>query len=417
MNKSDYNIRIFYWVWLAVIAIIVIAMSSCSSIKKLKSNVKQSSKVDSTSQQITKVDSSGTNTITKVDSSGFNVEVEFEKGTDTGDVDLEITVHKPSAADYYKPAKVSIKSNKAVKKININDTRKQSEASANTANVKRNDEKKTNVKKEEQKTVKQVEKKKIRFQWWWWLLLLLIPVGVYVLYKKYPVPFRNMFSQIKKITGMKSILLIALSAFLFIGCIAPDKDKTKVEERESLMRTEKAPNGAIVYNQLDWETILVDTTGDYHVKGFNEKGQGAYLVVKDTTWQKSKVIPRSVFHLTMPKKMVKHFMVASDYFTESFLWATILSLLVAAGIYIFLRKDLVRLAGKGAVGIYVVVLIAVPFRMYQKRPSELAMQNVKQLSRSELEEWTKKDPTFETFWKEKWANNELEGLTNKAVVE
>ena len=140
------------------------------------------------------------------------------------------------------------------------------------------------------------------------------------------------------------------------------------------------------------------------------------MTVKDTTWKKEKIIPRNVYWLTMSKKLVKHFMKVSDYFTEAFLWATILSILIVFAAYKFFHDDLIRLAGKGAIGIYVVAIVAVPFRMYQKRPSELAMLNVKQLSLAEFEKWKQIDPTFEKFWKEKWEKNELVGLTNKSVV-
>jgi hypothetical protein len=198
---------------------------------------------------------------------------------------------------------------------------------------------------------------------------------------------------------------------MFSACIAPDKDKTKVEVRESMKRIDTFPNGSISYNQLDWEQVLVDTSGKHAYLGLNAKGQGQWMT-KDSTWKKAAVIPRNVYWLTMSKKMVKHFMKVSDYFTESFLWALLLSIIVAGGLYVFLKKDLIRLAGKGAVGIYVVVALAVPFRMFQKRPSELAMNNVMQLSKAEYEAELKRDPTFETFWKEKWANNGLTGLSN-----
>jgi hypothetical protein len=180
---------------LIIYMLITIALGmlfSCSSIKKLRSNVKQSSKIDSTHQQKSSIDSTGSNTVTRTDSSGVSIEVEYPDGVDTSDVDLDITIYKPSADDYDQ-VKIGVKSNKQPKGVKVNDTRKKSEASSNTISVKRDDEKKTVVKKEEQKTEKKTEKKKLVFHWWY--LLLLIPVALYILYKKYPVPFRKILSK------------------------------------------------------------------------------------------------------------------------------------------------------------------------------------------------------------------------------
>lgn len=211
----------------------------------------------------------------------------------------------------------------------------------------------------------------------------------------------------------KYMVLISLSLFMMMSCIAPDKDKTKVEVRESLKRIDTFPNGAIAYNQIDWEQTLVDTTGKVSYLGLNSKGQGQWMT-KDSTWKKTVVIPRNIYWLTMPRKMVKFFMVASDYFTEDFLWAALLSLAVVIYIFLFHRKDLIKRMGKGgAYGAMMIILIAAPFRMFQKRPSELAMNNVMQLSKAEYEAEVKRDPTFETFWKDKWKNNGLTGLSNK----
>jgi len=211
---------------------------------------------------------------------------------------------------------------------------------------------------------------------------------------------------------MKKITIIAMSVLMFSACIAPNKNDTKVEVRESLKRIDTFPNGTTAYNQLDWEQVLVDTTGEISYLGLNSKGQGEWMK-KDSTWKKAIVIPRNVYWLTMPSKMVKHFMKVSDYFSKPFVLATILSILIVFAAYKFLHDDLIRLAGKGAIGIYVVALLAVPFRMYQKRPSELADLNVKQLSKAEFDYWEKIDPTFEKFWKEKWERNELVSLSNK----
>lgn len=203
----------------------------------------------------------------------------------------------------------------------------------------------------------------------------------------------------------KIFLLITLCSLIFIGCDAPEKNK--VEERTSLMRPDV---------DLDWEITMVDTTGKFSYKGFNEKGQGVWLT-KDSTWKKQKKIARSTFWVTMSEKMVKKFMVLTDYFTKDLLLATALLILLAILIRLFIKGDWMRFMGKGgALGFILVAYIGTTIRIAQKRPTELAGNNVKQLSRDEYNYWLKKDSTFEEFWLEKWKRNELMGITNKDAV-
>lgn len=210
---------------------------------------------------------------------------------------------------------------------------------------------------------------------------------------------------------MKRLMFFAIAAITLQSCDAPKENK--VEERQSLMRIDTFPNGAIAYNDMDWELKLVDTTGKHAYLGFNAKGQGVWLT-KDSTWKKEVRIPRSTFWITMSEKMVKRFMTITNYFTKDLLLSIVLLIIGIVLVRLFIKGDWMRFMGKGgALGFILVAYIGVTIRIAQKRPTELAGNNVKQLSRAEYEYWKAKDSTFTEFWLHKWEKNELSGLTNK----
>lgn len=386
------------WLTTALLALVLLCCVSCSSIRKLKKNVKQTEDIK-TSEQTSKSKDSSVTTVTKaIDSSGTTITMVFEyDGKDTT-TDVEITTFPPTKNDYNTGRKVGVKSNRKLKSLTVNQADKKAEEKAVASNVKTSDTKNATTEKKTTTQVKTQEKQRFSFNWLW--LLWLIPLIIYGLYKMYPKPFLNVFTKLKNITGMKSILFIALSAILFFGCIAPDKENTTVEERQSLMRPD---------NPLDWEIIYKDTTG---MKAVLINGQ---YVEEKSTWQKQVKIPRSTFWLTMSSKQVKHFMHASNYFATSLLLGVLVSIIIIVLAVLFIKGDWMRFMGKGgALGFILVAAIGINFRIYQKRPSELAANNVKQLSRAEYERWLKVDPTWNKFWQEKWEKNELVGLTNKA---
>jgi hypothetical protein len=324
---------------------------------------------------------------------------------DHTETDVQITVHRPKPDDYFSPTTVGVKSNKKVKGVKVDQQEKKAAAETKTADVKKENSRKTDVKKEEKKKEVVVNKNKAWFNWWW-LLILLVPLTFLICKKYFPVPYARTISFIKKTFSMKQlILLLALSTLAFVSCDAPKENK--VEERTSLMRPDV---------DHDWEIQFVDTTGKFAYQGFNEKGQGTWLT-KDSTWKKQKKIARSTFWVTMSQKMVKRFMVLTDYFTKDLLIFTLLLIILAILIRLFIKGDWMRFMGKGgALGFILIAYLGVTIRIVQKRPTELAGNNVKQLSRAEYEYWMKTDPTFEKFWMEKWKNNELVGLTNKEAV-
>lgn len=192
--KFTASLKLLILYLLGVIALCMLA--SCGSLRKLKTNVKQSTKVDSSSFVTAKVDSSTTSIISKVDSSGLSVHVEVEDENDGSETDVQITVHRPKADDYFSPTTVGVKSNKKVKGVKVDQQEKKAAAETKTADVKKEDTRKTDVKKEEKKKEVVVNKKKTWFSWWW-LLLLLVPAAWQLFKRYYPVPYGNIISFIK----------------------------------------------------------------------------------------------------------------------------------------------------------------------------------------------------------------------------
>jgi hypothetical protein len=202
---------------------------------------------------------------------------------------------------------------------------------------------------------------------------------------------------------MKNLkLLMVLTLCLFIGACGVDSaggDLKQVEARDYSPQTEQ---------------ILVDTTGDFSIKGFNAKGQGTYLTVKDTTWQKVVNVPKVVYFIRMTPEQVGKYSKEVNYWTTDFLLGCAMLLLVVILTYFALKNDWFKSWGKGgSIGLAYLVAISITVRTYQKVPSELAGNNLKQLSRAEYNERVKTDPNFDAFWQEKWDNNELVTITNK----
>lgn len=154
------------------------SLSGCSSIRKLKTNVKQTEQVKTT-EQITKAkDSSTTTTISKVDSSGTTVTVVFDNdGKDTA-TNVEIITHAPHKEDYYQPARTEVKTNRKPKSITVNQAAKNKQQQETTAVVKTKETKAVTTDKTTTTKVKQLDKKKSGFAWWFWPLIVLVIIVI-----------------------------------------------------------------------------------------------------------------------------------------------------------------------------------------------------------------------------------------------
>lgn len=393
---------------LTALLLLFVLLSSCSSIRKMRSNVKESIS-EKSSDQVTKKTDSTFSTVTKtIDSTGTTVTVEFETDSSNTDTHVEIVTYHPHKDDYDQGVRTEVKTNRKPKNIKVQQSKTNDKVVGTAVSVKKEDTKDATRSKETKTEIKQVDKKKFVFHWWW-ILIAIAVLFLWLWFKHKIIPAGAMVwvkNKFTKTHNMKNlILLFTLSAMLMIGCDAPKENK--VEERQSLMRPDV---------DLDWELGTKDTTGDYAViKPVNGKGQ--WVTIKDTTWQKQIKIPRSIFWITMSKKMVREFMVLSNYFTGPVILTIVLAAIVALFCYFFFKFDWTRKLGSGKfAGVIFAVLLIIPFRIAQKRPTELAGNNVAKLSRAEYEYWKAKDSTFRTFWLQKWENNELTGLRNKKVI-
>ncbi len=206
---------------------------------------------------------------------------------------------------------------------------------------------------------------------------------------------------------MKNLKLLMLFVLcLFIGGCGVDSaggDLKQVEARDYSPQTEQ---------------ILVDTTGDMFIKGFNAKGQGtSSILIKDTTWQKKVNVPKIVYFIRMTPEQVGKYSKEVGYWTKDFMLACAMLLLITVFTYFALKGDWFKSWGKGgAIGATYLVALSITVRTYQKVPSELAGNNLKQLSRTEYNERVKTDPNFDAFWQEKWDRNELSTITNKKAL-
>lgn len=203
---------------------------------------------------------------------------------------------------------------------------------------------------------------------------------------------------------MKLLLSILLVSCLLFSCDTPDKKDTTVTELQSLQRPDV---------DLDWELGYKDTTGDYAVlKQVN--GKGTWVTIKDTTWQKQIKVPRSTFLLQMSSRQVTMFLKASHYFGTKLILGIVLLIMVLGIIIYILYKNAWHITKASFGGLVAVVfIIGGCIRIIQKTPSEMSALNKKSLNMAEYNHWLKVDPSFDTYWKEKWEKNELVGITNK----
>ena len=173
------------WLTVALLLMALLCFTSCSSLRKLKSNVQQSSKVDSSTVKSKTVDSSATTIIKKVDSSGISVIVTFDITDNDSATTVEIETYPPKKEDYLQPERttgIKVKTNRKPKSIEVKQNQKQSNEQNKTTAVSGSQKEKTNVTKTE--AFKKVEVNKNRFVFhWWWLLIALAVLLLYLWFK------------------------------------------------------------------------------------------------------------------------------------------------------------------------------------------------------------------------------------------
>ena len=183
MNKRIVLIILFIYL-LGVIAV----FSSCTSVKKLRSNVHTETVKTETVQKSDTKDSTS-KTITKtIDSSGITVTVVYDStGTDTATT-FDIITYPPSKDQYTE--RIQVKSSVKPKSITVNQAKKK-QAERLDSTVKKSLQV-DNVKKEEKvvSKVKTVEKKKFKVPVTLMIIIIAAIIALIVAYK-YHKPIRT----------------------------------------------------------------------------------------------------------------------------------------------------------------------------------------------------------------------------------
>ena len=183
MNKRIVLIILFIYL-LGVIAV----FSSCTSVKKLRSNVHTETVKTETVQKSDTKDSTS-KTITKtIDSSGITVTVVYDStGTDTATT-FDIITYPPSKDQYTE--RIQVKSSVKPKSITVNQAKKK-QAERLDSTVKKSLQV-DNVKKEEKvvSKVKTVEKKKFKVPVTLMIIIIAAIIALIVAYK-YRKPIRT----------------------------------------------------------------------------------------------------------------------------------------------------------------------------------------------------------------------------------
>lgn len=181
MNKRIVLIILFIYL-LGIIAI----FSSCTSVKKLRSNVHQETvKTETVNKSYTK--DSTSKTITKtIDSSGITVTVVYDStGTDTT-TDFDITIYQPDKDQYFdrlQPDRIQIKSSVKPKSITVNQAKKKQAERVDSVSAK--SAQTTDVKKEEKvvSKIKTVDKKKFKVPVTLMIIIIAAIIALIVAYK------------------------------------------------------------------------------------------------------------------------------------------------------------------------------------------------------------------------------------------
>jgi len=173
---------------LGVLGCLIVA-SSCTSVKKLRSNVHQEIvKTETVNKSDTK-DSTSKTVVKQIDSSGITVTVVYDSTSADTAISFDIITFPPSKDQYTE--RISIKSSVKPKSITVNKAAKKTDEKFDSTVKKSLTVENVNKEEKTVSKIKTVEKKKVVFHWWWFVLIGLVAVGIY--YRK---PIRNFIIKI-----------------------------------------------------------------------------------------------------------------------------------------------------------------------------------------------------------------------------
>jgi len=362
MNKKIILIILFIYL-LGVIAI----FSSCTSVKKLRSNVHQETVKTETVQKSDTKDSTS-KTITKtIDSSGTSITIEYDSTTADTATSFDIITYPPSKDQYTE--RISIKSSVTPKSITVNQAKKkQAERIDSTVRKSLTVE---NIKKDSSSvsTVKTVEIEKGWFRWWMALVafLLLAAIAAFIYRKQ----IRSFIIKLPlKLFTMK-LFIIILSTFFLASCWSNDS----------------RPPRELAQGVYQEEVIQVpDSVMQWSVE------QKQYVKVWGFT---TKIVPIKEFEVVPNGQQVKKF--ANESGQAGFNWIGLLIILGVTAAAVFgagyfssgTAKGLVRAAA---------VLVAISVGFFTLKPANIAQNNAKTITEKQLKYYQSIDPELNYFW-------------------
>jgi uncharacterized protein YceK len=401
-KQSDIKYKLVFWGFLLFVMICFFC-SSCSSIRKLKTNVK-------TTEQVKTTDSSGTSkeaaeskektsstTSTTTTTSGKKITITYDSShKDSG------TAVKISSKD----GVIDIKSNGKIKSIEVEEeeTDKQQIKSDSTekteSSLKTNDTKKGTTEKQTTTVVKNKQVEKTGFQWWKIVLpIVIILIILLVLWGAFGITPVALLKRIKSLftknKNMKNLILVVTIATLFSSCWNWDKPTPPRELANGVYNEEREP----VYDSV----FVWNVAAKQYVK---EWGIARY-----------KVVPIKEMEVVPSGKQVMKF----SYFA-GYGWLQLIGLiLIAAFVYTLialhisndeklLRKAKLRI-GKFATSIEVStrghavaiirglgVLLIIALGFLTLHPGAIAQNNAKTITEKQLKHYQAIDPELNYFW-------------------
>jgi hypothetical protein len=384
----------------AIGIVVAVILTSCSSIRKLKTNVKQTEQVKTTEQTTKAKDSSVTTVTKKIDSVGTTVTVVFDNdGKDTA-TNVEITTHPPTKDDYNTGRKIGVKTNRTPKSITVNQADKKTDEQIVAANVKTNETKAATTNKQTTTVVKNKQVEKTGFQWWKIVLpIVIILIILLVLWGAFGITPVALLKRIKSLftknKNMKNLILVVTIATLFSSCWKWDKPTPPRELAAGVFQEERVP----VYDSVSVWSV----TQKQYVK---EWGIARY-----------KVVPIKEMEVVPTGKQVMKF----SYFA-GYGWLQLIGIiLIIAFLYLLfavhiandenhLRKAKLMI-GKFATSIEVysrgsavnimrgfAVLLIIAVGFLTLHPGAIAQNNAKTITEKQLKHYQAIDPELNYFW-------------------
>lgn len=368
------TIKDFGW-----LVLLLTLFCSCSSVRKLKSNLKTTVETNSTENVKEKTDSAVTTKQTKVETEAGALIIEYDSSKNDSAFEIEITPSKPG--DYFPDNKVKIKANRQPNKITLTQQKKTEASKENSTQLTTNKEQ---AKEQQAKTTvvaKQEQKTKFVFHWWWLLIVLI--VAAVIAFIRYRVPIVSFTSKI--LNNMKKALFISMCSFLLTSCIKSFTSDNTASFKE-------------LKHQFKWQPKY--------------NSDGSYLMIADSIYKKvngvmvkvgvnpriqKELVQDSVVDIGPGAAIVKKYIAANPFKEVRIIFGIICLLGIAVTWYFF------RWTPKGTFfmlpqAVLSFVLFYFGMKALQRQAYEASKENTKQITTDQYRHYFTQDPEGVYFW-------------------